>query len=560
MRKYNQKEKRNAIVLLCLLLALSIGIGYAVLTEKLNIGGTVHYGSITWDVGFSEASDGGGTISSSPSISQDKKTLTVSCNVGTSTKSETCIAKAKIANNSTFAVNLSETPMITYNSTYISSVNAAWTSTSNEIKIGDSIGATTKEEIIITIVTKELSEDILPSESLDIPINITMNWIEAGTSIEEVSFADKTAIFFGDSVAYGHQTNGNGFGYYVNQEEQFLSYKNAAVNTATLNTETQGTNNVIEQMKKNSSTSYDYVIIEGGYGDLRDEPELGSLTDGYVVSEFDTTTFAGAVEYTLYLATTTWEDARIGFIISYDTPNSNYGVRPDHDATKEYWDIVKAACNKWNVEYLDFFEGSTTYNGETKTYSELFDVTGNTYLASDNIHPTALGYEFIAQFITSWMKTLSIYERNFEITENDTTETPSTLTVVESFNDLVFVKDMTAPGAGGTTLTPAWSENSVTGRASAVNYLVAVNGGETVGLSSVASEVTYALVEYDSNKTVINTNNVDGNGQTHHAWLSENITLQSNTRYILVSFKNGDGTTSFTDAQIALLPTYIEFK
>ena len=51
-------------------------------------------------------------------------------------------------------------------------------------------------------------------------------------------------------------------------------------------------------------------------------------------------------------------------------------------ATKEYWDVVKAACDKWDVDYLDFFEGSTNYNGEIKTYSELFDVDGNTYLWS----------------------------------------------------------------------------------------------------------------------------------------------------------------------------------
>ena len=386
-------------------------------------------------------------------------------------------------------------------------------------------------------------------DKADVAVTPTVNVLEG-----------KSAIFFGDSVAYGYSTNGNGFGYYVDSIANFSNYTNAAVNTAALNTTTQGTNNVIEQMKKNTSTSYDYVIIEGGYGDLRDEPTIGTLTDGYVVSEFDTTTFAGAVEYTLYLATTSWEDARIGFIISYDTPNSEYGVRPDHAATKEYWDIVKEACDKWNVDYLDFFEGSTTYNGETKTYSELFDVTGNTYLADDNIHPTAAGYEFIAPFIADWMKTLQIYERTFEIIEEE-----NGIKVVTSFNDLVFVGDWSCASVGTGTNTPSyftddilWKE--VTGRASSVNYVLKVSGGETIGLTDSAQNVTYAVAEFNADKYTVNPTKQEGAGQNHSTWLSDDITLTSNTKYIVVSFKNGDGSTSFTQEQLELLPTYLEFK
>lgn len=232
---------------------------------------------------------------------------------------------------------------------------------------------------------------------------------------DTIELKGKSAIFFGDSVAYGHTTDGNGFGYYINAEEKFSHYKNAAVSTATINTVTQGTNNIIEQIKQNKDDPFDFVILQGGFGDLRDTPPLGSLTEGYSISKFDTETFAGAVEYTLYLAVTYWPDARIGYIISYDTPNSKYGVRPDHSETKKYWDIVKSACHKWNIEYLDLFEGSAKYQGETRTYSELFEVTSNKYLAKDHIHPTAKGYQFICSFLADWMKTLPVYEQDFEI-------------------------------------------------------------------------------------------------------------------------------------------------
>ena len=553
MRKRLVLERRKLISLICLLLAVTIGIGYAVLSQQLKVNGSVNYDTMAWDVGFSAAYDGGGTVSSNPEVSSDKKSISISCDLGTSLAQETCIAKAKIKNGSSFAVQLDESPLIEYDNTYINSVDVVWTDIDGIVKAFDEITTNSEKEIKVTILTKELNADMLPENGLSLPITITMNWVESQDI--NVSFEDKTAVFFGDSVAYGYSTSGNGFGYYVNQINKFKSFTNAAVNTATLNTTTQGSNNVIEQINKNKSKSFDYVIIEGGYGDLRDTPPLGTLTSGYE-DNFDTTTFAGAVEKILYLVTTTWKDARIGYIISYDTPNSNQGIRPNHAATKEYWDVVKAACDKWDVDYLDFFEGSTNYNGEIKTYSELFDVDGNRYLAADNIHPTAAGYEFITIFIEKWMKTLSVQERDFiadteiedELNANPTV--PSGITVVNSFNDLVFVKDYSIGGVS-TGTTAKWIETL--GRSSAVNYYVKVNGGETIGLSSVATGVSYAIFEMKEDTLY-------SGGQGHSSWLTTNVTLNANTKYIAVSFKNGDGNTSFTNEQLALLPTYLEFK
>ena len=413
-----------------------------------------------------------------------------------------------------------------------------------------------KKYVMALIALFSLIPTIKANDIIDIQVKINAIFIDSRIDVSNLN--NNSAIFFGDSVAYGHSTNGKGFGYYVNEIAGFSRFTNAAVNSATINTNTQGTNNIIQQMQNNKNSSYDYVIIEGGYGDLRDTPPLGALTDSYKTYEFDTNTFAGAVEYALYQATTFWPNAKIGFIISYDTPNSNYGVRPDHNATKKYWDIVKAACDKWNVEYLDFFEGYTIYNGETKSYSELFEVTKTTYLANDFIHPTATGYEFIAPFIAKWMNSLKTYNKDFEIITEE--ETSDGIKIVNSFSDLIFTNNVTAPGAGLGTNVPTWSDTQVTGRASAVNYLVKVNGGEKIGLSSLVTNVSYAIVEYDINKTVININNIPGKGELHRAWLSADVTLQTTTKYILVSFKNGDGSTSFTNEQLALLPTYIVFK
>ena len=175
-----QKEKKNTTILVILLLTLTIGIGYAALNELLTINTSIKYETINWDVGFKSVKNGEGTVTASTSISEDKKTITVSCDLGMSTESETCIAVAQIENNSTFKIKLNADPTITYDRTYIDLVSAVWTSDSSSIKANDTLAINETKEIKLTITTKELSSELLPSESLEIPVTFTMNWVEDG--------------------------------------------------------------------------------------------------------------------------------------------------------------------------------------------------------------------------------------------------------------------------------------------------------------------------------------------------------------------------------------------
>ena len=223
----------------------------------------------------------------------------------------------------------------------------------------------------------------------------------------------ESAIFFGDSVAYGHSTNGKGFGFYLDLQMHFKTYRNAAVNTATFNTQTQGENNIIEQIKKHQKEQYDYVILEGGFGDLRDVVSLGHLEEKGK-QNYDTSTFAGSVDYALDLITTTWNHSKIGVVISYDASESHYGIRDDYKKVKKYWDILKEACKKWNVEYIDFFEGNFKKNGTKKSFSEILKVKETVYLEKDMIHPNQKGYQLITKYMSKWMKTLKPYQSEQE--------------------------------------------------------------------------------------------------------------------------------------------------
>lgn len=120
------------------------------------------------------------------------------------------------------------------------------------------------------------------------------------------------------------------------------------------------------------------------------------------------------------------------------------------------------------------------------------------------------------------------------------------------FYKLTFVKRYSINGGNSGSLAGEYAEN-ITGRAASVNQQLEVNGGEIIGLSNFANNVSYAIFEFNENMEY-------SGGQSSKEWLSRDITLNENTKYIRIAFKKGDGTTDFTDEEVVLLPSYLEFK
>ena len=179
--KRNEKEKKDKkklLLLLLLLLIFVVGIGYAVLSQNLKIEGEVNYGSMKWNVGFTTAADNGGTVEATSSVSADKKSVTVSCDLGTSTESETCIVKATISNDSSYTIGLDAAPTISFDNTYISSVTTTWLTDGSTVGVGNTITAGATKEVQIKITTKQLTKDMLPSSALSVPVTVSMDWIQ----------------------------------------------------------------------------------------------------------------------------------------------------------------------------------------------------------------------------------------------------------------------------------------------------------------------------------------------------------------------------------------------
>ena len=193
--RQEKKEKNKFLLILLLLLTFGVGLGYAVLSEKLSINNTVNYGSMKWNVGFTEATNNGGTVTASTSVSTDKKTVTVACDLGTSIKSETCIAKVTVKNDSSFIITLNANPTITFNDTYINSVDLTWVDNqANVIATNSVIDAGASREVQITITTKTLTEDLLPSSTLSIPVTITMDWTEGEATSVTIQEGTTTVV------------------------------------------------------------------------------------------------------------------------------------------------------------------------------------------------------------------------------------------------------------------------------------------------------------------------------------------------------------------------------
>lgn len=227
------------------------------------------------------------------------------------------------------------------------------------------------------------------------PINFSTSKVEAS------SLVNKTIIYFGDSITDGTANGMISWDYYINELEALKHPVNAGVSGATFSTSRKD-NMIMAQVLKYKNKNYDYVLIQGGINDAMEETPLGHMTTSYDINDFDTDTFIGSVDATLYYLTKYYNRASIGTIITYPTPTAkDYGWRGKTSEAKEYFDALKAVCDKWEISYIDFFEG------------ELSTVIGKDELI-DGLHLNDQGYQKISPYLLDFIKELTPYNRNLK--------------------------------------------------------------------------------------------------------------------------------------------------
>lgn len=162
-----------------------------------------------------------------------------------------------------------------------------------------------------------------------------------------------------------------------------------------------------------SNGYYDFIILQGGTNDIGNigvsgnNVRLGSYNLYDFSGNYDITTFLGGLESYLYKATRYWPNARIGYIITYQTPN-NFGPRATMSA--EYYAKMKEVLNKWKIPYLDLYFGNDIYLGSGRSFNDILQVYSQRYL-QDTLHLSCEGDMVLAQYVQAWMRLIPKYSR-----------------------------------------------------------------------------------------------------------------------------------------------------
>lgn len=215
---------------------------------------------------------------------------------------------------------------------------------------------------------------------------------------------DKNILFVGDDFSrakhddyYGYAGR-IGFGNY-------MKWSNTGRSGATIAKTSR--KHITDQIIDNKDNNYDYVVLQGGINDMDKDVMLGEISDSYEVEDFNNKTFAGGLEELFYYTKKYNKDAKIGYIISYQTPNSDWGEKVNDRS--EQVALIKKICDKWEIPYLDLYDGLVYEEGKIKTYSEILKVDTGENFYKEKITEVLLntdGYNTISKYIGIWIKTL----------------------------------------------------------------------------------------------------------------------------------------------------------
>ncbi len=228
-------------------------------------------------------------------------------------------------------------------------------------------------------------------------------WMETMPTNEELKndpLQGKSALFVGDSIAYGHNDSPQGRGWAGRiGDDHNMQADNKAVSGWTISTCRGANSRVLFQLNGVKDNLYDYVVLHGGVNDAWERCPLGTPTTSYSGS-FDSSTFAGALEQTIKAAYQYFPSARLGFIMNFKLPNGNNGKDDALHDMSAYAEMAEAVCKKWGVSFLDL------YNDEYVN-KELLDVYNieSAYLP-DTVHPNKAGYDRLSPYIAEWMQTM----------------------------------------------------------------------------------------------------------------------------------------------------------
>ena len=119
-----------------------------------------------------------------------------------------------------------------------------------------------------------------------------------------------------------------------------------AVNGATIMEAGYSGGQILSQLNSAPDEAPDYIIFDGGTNDAeyllnKDSESLGTIVEECDPERFDTDTFAGAFEKTVYEMKKKWPDAQLVYVAVH-----KLGSR-DESMQDKLHELELAACAKW---------------------------------------------------------------------------------------------------------------------------------------------------------------------------------------------------------------------
>ena len=181
----------------------------------------------------------------------------------------------------------------------------------------------------------------------------------------------KNVIFLGSSVTYGAASCGVSFVEDLCARHGCTMVKEAVSGTTLVDL---GSSSYISRMKTiDASVHADLFVCQLSTNDATKNLPLGEVSDSRQLSDFDTSTVAGAIEYIIAYASSTWNCP----VVFYTNPV--YDSTSYHNMVSLLLQIQK----KWKIGVIDLWNDAA-FNTITDSQKKLY--------MADPIHPTKAGY------------------------------------------------------------------------------------------------------------------------------------------------------------------------
>ena len=190
--------------------------------------------------------------------------------------------------------------------------------------------------------------------------------------LENSPLDGKKVLFLGSSVTYGSASLRQGIPEYFSYRFG-CEYTKEAVSGTTL--VDNGKDSYVQRLMNNVSKDekYDLLVCQLSTNDATKGKPLGEISNGYELSDFDTSTITGAMEYIICYAKETW-GCQVVFYTGSHYENDEYSAMVIRVLELE---------EKWGIKVIDLWSDND--------FNNLSEEDRKLYMY-DDIHPTKAGY------------------------------------------------------------------------------------------------------------------------------------------------------------------------